>query len=41
MQKALTLLDTSIGKKTLVGVTGAILFGFVVAAQLRRVFPPS
>ena len=30
MQKALTLLDTSLGKKTLVGVTGAILFGFVV-----------
>ncbi len=30
MQKALTLIDTSIGKKTLVGVTGAILFGFVI-----------
>lgn len=30
MQKALTLLDTSIGKKTLVGVTGGILFGFVI-----------
>lgn len=34
MQKALTLIDTSIGKKTLVGVTGAILFGFVIGHVL-------
>jgi succinate dehydrogenase / fumarate reductase cytochrome b subunit len=34
MQKALTLLDTSIGKKTLVGVTGAILFAFVIGHVL-------
>jgi len=30
MQKALTLVDTTVGKKAIVGVTGAILFGFVV-----------
>lgn len=30
MQNTLRLLDTSVGKKTVVGVTGAILFGFVV-----------
>jgi succinate dehydrogenase / fumarate reductase cytochrome b subunit len=29
--KALTLVDTSVGKKAIVGVTGAILFGFVIA----------
>ncbi|MDQ3032772.1 MAG: succinate dehydrogenase cytochrome b subunit [Myxococcota bacterium] len=31
MQKALTLTQTSIGKKAIVAVTGAILFGFVIA----------
>lgn len=31
MQKALTLTQTTIGKKAIVAVTGAILFGFVVA----------
>ncbi len=31
MQKALTLVDTTVGKKAIVGVTGAILFGFVIA----------
>lgn len=31
MQKALTLVDTTVGKKAIVGLTGAILFGFVVA----------
>lgn len=31
MQKALTLVDTSVGKKAIVGLTGAILFGFVIA----------
>jgi succinate dehydrogenase / fumarate reductase cytochrome b subunit len=30
MQKALTLVDTTVGKKAIVGVTGVILFGFVV-----------
>lgn len=30
MQKAMTLTQTSIGKKALVAVTGAILFGFVI-----------
>lgn len=29
--KALTLVDTSVGKKAIVGVTGAILYGFVIA----------
>lgn len=31
MQKALTLTQTTIGKKAIVAVTGAILFGFVIA----------
>lgn len=31
MQKALTLVDTTVGKKAIVGVTGVILFGFVIA----------
>lgn len=30
MQKALTLVDTTVGKKAIVGVTGAIMFGFVI-----------
>lgn len=30
MQKALTLVDTTVGKKAIVGVTGVILFGFVI-----------
>jgi succinate dehydrogenase / fumarate reductase cytochrome b subunit len=34
MQNALTLVDTSVGKKAIVGVTGAILFGFVVVHLL-------
>ncbi|MEZ4219455.1 MAG: succinate dehydrogenase cytochrome b subunit [Polyangiaceae bacterium] len=34
MQKALTLYDTTIGKKALMAVTGVALFGFVVAHML-------
>lgn len=30
MQKAVTLVDTTVGKKAIVGVTGALLFGFVI-----------
>jgi succinate dehydrogenase / fumarate reductase, cytochrome b subunit len=33
-QKALTLGDTSIGKKALLGVSGAVLFGFVIQHML-------
>ncbi|HVY26849.1 MAG TPA: succinate dehydrogenase cytochrome b subunit [Polyangiaceae bacterium] len=33
-QKALTLTDTSIGKKALLAVSGAILFGFVIQHML-------
>ncbi len=34
MQKALTLYDTTIGKKALMAVTGVVLFGFVIAHML-------
>ena len=34
MQKALTLVQTGIGKKALVAITGAILFGFVIAHMI-------
>lgn len=34
MQKALTLVHTGIGKKALVAVTGAILFGFVIGHMI-------
>lgn len=34
MQKTLTLTQTAIGRKALVAVTGAILFGFVIAHML-------
>lgn len=34
MQKALTLVQTGIGKKALVAITGAILFGFVIGHMI-------
>ncbi|MBX3127857.1 MAG: succinate dehydrogenase cytochrome b subunit [Polyangiaceae bacterium] len=34
MQKALTLYDTTIGKKAVLAVTGIVLFGFVIAHML-------
>ena len=34
MQKALTLFDTTIGKKAVMAVTGLILFGFVIGHML-------
>jgi succinate dehydrogenase / fumarate reductase cytochrome b subunit len=34
MQRSLTLYDASIGKKAVVALTGAILFGFVIAHML-------
>ena len=34
MQKTLTLLDTTIGKKALMAVTGLVLYGFVIAHML-------
>lgn len=34
MQKALTLVQTGIGKKALVAITGAILFGFVIVHMI-------
>ena len=36
MQSTLRLVDTSVGKKALVGLTGAILFGFVTAHSLAN-----
>ena len=33
-QKALTLLDTTVGKKAALAVTGVILFGFVIGHML-------
>jgi succinate dehydrogenase / fumarate reductase cytochrome b subunit len=36
MQATLRLVDTSVGKKALVGVTGAILFGFIIAHALAN-----
>ena len=34
MQKTLTLYDTTIGKKAVVAVTGAVLYGFVIGHML-------
>lgn len=34
MQKALTLFDTTIGKKAIMAVTGLVLFGFVIGHML-------
>lgn len=34
MQKALTLLDTTIGKKAVMAVTGLVLFGFLIGHML-------
>jgi len=34
MQKALTLLDTTIGKKAVMAITGLILFGFLIGHML-------